>query len=62
MDEKVRKSVPNPFVSANIISKTLLFFISPLLTLGKKRPLCEEDLADPCPSDESKRLTERLET
>jgi ATP-binding cassette subfamily C (CFTR/MRP) protein 4 len=61
MDEKVRKSVPNPFVKANVISKTLLFFISPLLTLGKQRPLREDDLADPCQSDESKRLTEQLE-
>jgi hypothetical protein len=61
MDEKVRKSVPNTFITANIFSRTFLFFISPLLTLGKQRPLKEDDLADPCPTDESKRLTEQLE-
>ena len=61
MDEKVRKSVPNPYEKAGFISRTFLFFISPLLTLGKTRPLREEDLADPCKSEESKRLTQELE-
>jgi ATP-binding cassette subfamily C (CFTR/MRP) protein 4 len=62
MDEKVRTSTKNPFTSANIISRLFICYISPLLTLGKKRPLREEDLADPCPTEESKRLTDRLET
>jgi hypothetical protein len=61
MDERSRKSKPNAFTNASFLSKIFILYISPLLTLGKKRPLEEKDLDDPCPSDESKLLTELLE-
>jgi hypothetical protein len=61
MDEKSRTSTPNAFTKAGFVSKIFILYISPLLSLGKKRPLKEEDLDDPCPSDESKRLTDLLE-
>jgi hypothetical protein len=61
MDDKIRNSVPNPHENANWFSKIFLFHISPLLTLGKQRPLTEYDMPDPCMKDESKLLTEQLE-
>jgi hypothetical protein len=61
MDEKFRKSVPNSSINANVFSRIFLCYISPLLALGKKRPLTANDLPDPCQSDECKYLTEELE-
>lgn len=39
----------------------ILSWVSPLLSLGKERPLKEEDLYSPVPNEESKHLTEQLE-
>ncbi|CAF0703150.1 unnamed protein product [Brachionus calyciflorus] len=61
MDEKIRKDYRSPLNDANIFSKTFVSWISPLLTLGKKRPLQEEDLYSPIPEEESKFLTIQLE-
>ena len=61
MDEKVKKAIPNPYEKANIFSKFTFSYISPLLTLGKKRPLKEEDLYSPIKSDESECLTEKMQ-
>nr|QNH67887.1 ATP-binding cassette transporter subfamily C member 4 X4 [Brachionus rotundiformis] len=61
MDERVRKHHPNPFNNANYFSKIFLNWISPLLSLGKERPLKEEDLYSPISDEESKFLTDQLE-
>ena len=61
MDDKIRISVPNPFEKANIFSKVFVCYISPLLKLGKKRPIEEEDLPDTCKGEESSFLTKNLE-
>ncbi|CAF0703154.1 unnamed protein product [Brachionus calyciflorus] len=61
MDEKIRKEHPSPLVEANCFSKLFLNWISPLLSLGKERPLKEEDLYSPVPDEESKLLTDQLE-
>ena len=61
MNEKNIKSSPNPYEKANIFSKITFSFISPLLSLGKKRPLKDEDLFDLVESDESKYLAEKLQ-
>lgn len=61
MDEKQRKTNPNPFVKANFFSKLFLFWVSPLLTLGYQRPIKEDDLYSPIKEEESEHLTEQLE-
>ena len=61
MDERVKISKPNPYESANFFSRIFIFFISPLLKLGKKRPLEDEDLPDTCKEEESILLSTKLE-
>nr|APD26522.1 ATP-binding cassette transporter subfamily C member 4 X4 protein [Brachionus koreanus] len=61
MDEHIRKYHPNPLNEANYFSKIFLNWISPLLSLGKERPLKEEDLYSPIADEESKNLTDQLE-
>ncbi|RMZ95933.1 putative multidrug resistance-associated lethal -like protein, partial [Brachionus plicatilis] len=61
MDERVRKYHPNPLNEANFLSKIFLNWISPLLSLGKERPLKDEDLYSPIADEESKLLTDQLE-
>jgi hypothetical protein len=36
-------------------------WVNPLISLGHKKPLVDEDLFSPLNSDEAKRLTEQLE-
>jgi hypothetical protein len=51
------------FLRLNIHFFQSLYFswISPLLKLGNKRPLTEDDMYNPLPSEESEFLTKELE-
>nr|UOU03342.1 ATP-binding cassette subfamily C4-4-1 [Brachionus rubens] len=59
--KELRKENPSPLNDASYFSKIFLNWISPLLSLGKERPLKEEDLYSPIAKEESKPLTDRLE-
>nr|UOU03343.1 ATP-binding cassette subfamily C4-4-2 [Brachionus rubens] len=61
MDDKIRRVYPSPLNNANFISKLFVNWVSPLLKLGKQRPLEEEDLYSPIPDEECKFLTDQLE-
>ncbi|GFN81851.1 cystic fibrosis transmembrane conductance regulator [Plakobranchus ocellatus] len=62
MDETLRRDNPNPFLSANPISKIFFSWLNPLFKKGCKGWLEETDMYNTCPSDQSKILGDKIES
>ena len=52
---------PNPFTTSNYLSILFLHLLTPLLTLGRKRPLTLDDLWQAVPADRTEVVHARLE-
>jgi len=58
-DAKGRKA--NPEETANFFSLITFGYLTPLIQLGSKRPLNQEDLYELCSWDQAEGLSERLD-
>ncbi|MED6285684.1 hypothetical protein CHARACLAT_031665 [Characodon lateralis] len=61
MEIKERGDRSNPLASANLFSRLFLCWLTPLLHLGHKRQLNENDMYNVLPEDRSESLGEDLQ-
>ncbi len=62
MNETELDHNPNPLESASFWSKCTFSWITPLLSLGRRKQLQLNDLYNPTSADEAKPLVDELET
>jgi len=60
MDFEAKKSIPNPHVKANPISRLFFFWTLPLLFNGSKKSLGVHDLYDTLQDEQSSVIGEQL--
>ncbi|GFS16349.1 multidrug resistance-associated protein 4-like [Elysia marginata] len=61
MDETLRHDNPNPYLTANLLSRLWYCWVNPVLTKGYKGWLEESDMYNVCPRDSSKTTGGKLQ-
>lgn len=61
MEHSKQKLPPNPYESANIVSKLFFIWTLPFFKIGYKKVLKVDDIYEPLRCDQAERLGNRLE-